>query len=189
MKQFDNLILASQSPRRHKLLKEMGFEFEIMSIDVDESYPKHLPSLEVAEYISKKKAEQYTEHIKPGTTLITADSVVILGEKILGKPKDMGQAKEYLESLSDTFHVVVTGVCICSVEKQISFSDVSKVFLNPISDEEIHFYLENYKPLDKAGAYGIQEWFGHNKIEKIEGSYTNIMGLPTGKLYDALMSF
>lgn len=184
-----NIILASQSPRRKWLLEEMGFKFEIMIKDVDESFPDDLKSNLVAAFIAKKKAKAFEDHLTDDNIVITADTVVIHKDNILGKPKTFAEAEEMLEKLSDDQHTVITGVCIMSKEKLISFSDESIVNINKISADEMEYYIKNFSPLDKAGAYGIQEWFGHNKVASIVGSYTNIMGLPTAKLYDELMKF
>jgi len=183
------IILASQSPRRKWLLEGMGFEFEIQIKDVDESFPDTLESDLVAEYIAKKKADAFKDALTEDNIVITADTVVIHGKTILGKPKSFAEAEEMLELLSDDEHYVITGVCIMSKNKLVSFSDKSLVRIGAISKVEMDYYINNFSPLDKAGAYGIQEWFGHNKVVSIEGSYTNIMGLPTAKLYEALLKF
>ena len=183
------IILASQSPRRSWLLKEMGFDFEIKTKDVDESFPSELEVEKVAEYIAKKKAAAFKEQIKSDNIIITADTVVIHNGNILGKPKSFAEAKEMIQLLSENVHTVVTGVCLNSQDKSISFSDVSEVHIAEINEDEMDYYINNFSPLDKAGAYGLQEWFGHNKVTKIVGSYTNIMGLPTAKLYHELIKF
>lgn len=183
------IILASQSPRRKWLLKEMGFEFEVKVKDVDESFPSSLDTNVVAEYIAKKKADAFKNEITDENIIITADTIVIHNNLILGKPKSFAEAKEMINKLSSNVHSVITGVCVMSRDKSISFSDHSEVHIAEINDEEIKYYIENFSPLDKAGAYGIQEWFGHNKVSKIIGSYTNIMGLPTAKLYSELLNF
>jgi len=183
------IILGSQSPRRKQLLQELGFEFEILIKDIDESFPANIPTEKVAEYIANKKAVAYELDLTEDNLIITADTVVILRDEILGKPKSFAEAREMLSSLSNGFHRVVSGVCITSLEKMISFSDLSEVFISEITEKEMDYYIENYSPLDKAGAYGIQEWFGHAKVAQIKGSYTNIMGLPTAKLYDQLTNF
>jgi len=161
-----NIILGSKSPRRVRLLREMGFEFRQESLDIDESFPSDLNPSEVAENIAKKKAEAFHQP-KDNELIITADTIVLYGEKILGKP----------------------GVCIRSKDKEFSFTDSSMVKFSNISLDAINYYMRHQAPLDKAGSYGIQEWIGHNFIEKIEGSYTNIMGLPTEKLFRALQKF
>lgn len=183
------IILASQSPRRSWLLKEMGFDFEVKTMDVDESFPSDLPVEDVAQFIAKKKAAAFKTEIKSDNIVVTADTVVIHNGNILGKPKSFAEAKEMINLLSDDVHTVVTGVCLNSKDKTVSFSDTSEVKISPINDEEMDYYIKNFSPLDKAGAYGIQEWFGHNKVAQIKGSYTNIMGLPTAKLYEELIKF
>ncbi len=183
------IILASQSPRRKWLLEEMGFQFEVQIKDVDESFPEDLNTKEVAEFIAKKKAAAFEDQLTDENIVITADTVVLHQNTILGKPKTFAEAEEMLNKLSDDEHLVITGVCVMSKEKMISFSDESTVLINKISIKEMKHYIEHFSPLDKAGAYGIQEWFGHNKVASIVGSYTNIMGLPTAKLYEILIHF
>jgi len=172
------LILASKSPRRKQLLAEAGFTFEIQTKDVEESYPADLPVKEVAPFLAEKKALASIDLIKDDEILLTADSVVILGDEIFEKPKDFADAQRILRSLSGKVHQVITGVCLVSKKEKRVFAGVSDVHFEPLSEEEIDFYITNYKPFDKAGAYAIQEWIGHCKISKIEGTYTNIMGLP-----------
>lgn len=181
------IFLASGSPRRQNLLKEMGFTFEVRLKEVDEDYPDSMHSNEVAEYLANKKNSAYD--IGENEILITADSIVIHEGDILNKPDSKEQALSYLKRISGNVHEVITGVCIRSSEKTVSFSDTTTVHTQLVSEEEILYYIENYQPFDKAGAYGIQEWFGHNKIHKIQGSYTNIMGLPTAKVYEVLINF
>lgn len=167
----------------------MGFDFEIKVKDVDESFPSALAVEQVAEYIAQKKADAFKEEITPDNIIVTADTVVIHNGKILGKPKSFAEAEEMIGKLSNDVHTVVTGVCLNSQDKNISFSDTSEVWIGHINQEEMQYYIQNFSPLDKAGAYGIQEWFGHNKVTSIKGSYTNIMGLPTAKLYEELIKF
>ena len=183
------IILGSQSPRRKQLLEEMGFDFEILIKDVDESFPSNIQTEKVAEYIAHKKAVAFEDDLTEDNLIITADTVVIHENEILGKPKSFAEAREMLSRLSNGHHKVVSGVCISSLEKMISFSDLSEVSISEITEKEMDYYIENYSPLDKAGAYGIQEWFGHAKVSQIKGSYTNIMGLPTAKLYNQLVNF
>ncbi len=183
------IILGSQSPRRKYLLKEMGFEFEVIIKEIDESFPSDMETKQVAEFIARNKAAAFKEILEDDMLVITADTVVVHDGDILGKPKSFAEAKEMISRLSNDTHQVYSGVCINSLEKKISFSDVSEVKISSISEKEMDYYIKNFSPLDKAGAYGIQEWFGHNKVQKIIGSYTNIMGLPTSKLYDQLISF
>lgn len=189
---FDNhkFILASGSARRKDLLSEMGIKFDTIILDIDESYPSNIESQKVAEYISKKKFDSAKKFLKYGNEiLITADTIVIDDNKILGKPKDIDDAKKIISSLGNKWHSVVTGVCLGNIHKNISFSCVSRVFVEGITDEELDYYVNNFSVLDKAGAYGIQDWIGLAKISKIEGSYTNIVGLPTQMLYSHLKIF
>nr|WP_246085462.1 Maf family nucleotide pyrophosphatase [Solitalea koreensis] len=160
----------------------MGYEFEVVLKEVDESYPVSLNPEEVALYIAEKKADAY-EHSIHGEIVITADTLVCVDGKILGKPTDKAEAIAMIRTLSGRSHQVITGVAILHAHELISFADTTLVYFAELSDEEIEFYIDTYQPYDKAGAYGIQEWIGVNKIERIEGSYTNVMGLPTEKLY------
>lgn len=183
-----HIILASNSPRRKELLSGIDIPYEIHTLpDIDESYPETLPHEEVAEFLARKKASAYFADLKDDTLLITADTIVILGDKILGKPADDADAKEMLRALSGKTHRVVTGVCLTTKEKQKSFSAVSRVTFGTLSDQEIDYYVEKYHPMDKAGAYGVQEWIGYVAVEHIEGSYFNIMGLPIYRVYQELV--
>ena len=179
------IILASKSPRRQELLKLMGLDFKVMLKDVDESYPESLLPAEIAVYIAEKKAAAFTAE-RPGNIVITADTIVACKKEILGKPEDAHHAAEMLNKLSGTNHQVYTGVSIAHGEQLHSFYDVTEVFFNVLNAEQIEYYIRNYNPMDKAGAYGIQDWIGFIAVEKIIGSYTNVMGLPTDKLYKAL---
>ena len=172
------LILASKSPRRKQLLEEAGFSFEIKVKDVEESYPADMPVRDVAPFLAEKKAMASLDLIENDEILLTADSVVILGNEIFEKPKDVADAKRILRSLSGKVHQVITGVCLVSKKEKRVFSGVSEVHFEPLTEEEIDWYITNFQPFDKAGAYAIQEWIGHCKISKIEGTFTNIMGLP-----------
>jgi len=183
------LILGSKSPRRSQLLKELDLPFVQKVADTDESFPVDMPVLEVAEFIAKGKAQALKDRIKGDDIVITADSVVICEGVIYGKPKNGKEAKEIINILSDNIHQVVTGVCIIDAKKEFSFSEISEVKLGPISPKELNYYVKEYMPIDKAGAYGIQEWIGHSKIEWIKGTYTNIMGLPTRLVYEKLVEF
>jgi len=183
------LILGSKSPRRSQLLKELDIPFVQKVADTDESFPDDMPVLEVAEHIAIGKAHTLRDRIKGDDIIITADSVVICEGVIYGKPKNGNEAKEFIKILSNNVHQVVTGVCICDAKKEISFSETSDVKLMPITAKELDYYVQKYMPIDKAGAYGIQEWIGHAKIEWIKGTYTNIMGLPTRLVYDKLVEF
>lgn len=185
-----NLVLASASPRRKQLLQEMGLDFTVRPKQVEEIIPKGMAPQKAAEYLSKIKAEAFSiEEIQSNTLLITADTIVTLDGKILGKPTDKEDARRILKSLSNRSHEVITGVTIRSVSKQITFSVSTEVHFKKLTDGEILHYVETCRPFDKAGAYGIQEWIGHVAIEKIDGSYFNVMGLPTHKLYEELLKF
>jgi len=180
------IILASKSPRRQELLRLMDIDFRIVLKDVDESYPENLTPEEIAVYIAEKKAKAFDESVEDEVVL-TADTIVNVGGQILGKPETVEQAAEMLRTLSGKVHKVVTGVCLLYRHKYNLFHDVSEVFFRKLTDEEINFYVNKYQPLDKAGAYGIQEWIGLIGIEHINGSYTNVVGLPTEKLYQQLV--
>ena len=179
------VILASKSPRRQELLRLMDIDFRIVLKDVDESYPAGLSPEEVAVYIATKKAEAFDEDIAD-EVILTADTIVVIDDKILGKPETPEHAVEMLKTLSGRVHRVITGVCILHKGKYNKFFDVSEVFFRKLTDEEITSYVEKYSPLDKAGSYGIQERIGLIGIERINGSYTNVVGLPTEKVYQQL---
>ena len=182
-----NVILASNSPRRRELLADLGIDFQVRTMKgIDENYPPGLPVMEIAEYISRKKAHAYMAEMHFGELVITADTVVILGDEVLGKPKDADDARRMLRELSGKTHKVVTGVTIATTENLKSFSAVSDVEFAELSDEDINYYVENYRPLDKAGAYGIQEWIGCMGVRNINGSFYNVMGLPLHRLYTEL---
>lgn len=185
MKQF-NLILGSQSPRRSELLSEVGFEFRIEVRSIDEIFDSSMDVYEVAEYLAKLKANAFEGDLENDEILLTADSVVILNNEIFGKPDGLEGAQRMLRALSGQKHTVVTGVCLKSKDKQISFSEYADVYLDDLTDEEIDHYIHNYQPFDKAGSYGIQEWIGSCKISKIEGTFNNIKGLPVNKVYKVL---
>jgi septum formation protein len=184
-----NIILASKSPRRAELLRMAGFTFTIRSKEVDESFPKDMDADQVAEYLAIKKARAQAPDLGPKDLLIAADSVVILEHTILNKPANNIEAQQMLRALSGKEHRVITGVCILIADRQRSFSSCSRVFMESLTDQEIDHYIDNYQPFDKAGSYGIQEWIGINRIKRIDGSYTNIMGLPTAELYEELLKF
>ncbi len=181
------LVLGSKSPRRSDLLERMGFDFTMRTQDTDESYDQSMNAFDVAEFLALKKSKAI--QITQGELLITADSVVILDDEIIGKPASIAQAKEYVSRLSGTKHFVDTGVALRSVDKTLSFHEVAEVYFEKLSKEEIDYYIEHFKPLDKAGSYGIQDWIGLNKVTKIVGTYTNIMGLPTARVYKELHQF
>lgn len=180
-------LLASKSPRRQELLKGLDIDFEIVSIDADESYPEHLVREEITEFISNTKSESFRE-LNSEEILITADTLVWLNNEILGKPKDAEDAFEMIQKLSDSTHEVFTSVTIKSIRNTMTFSDTTEVTFAQINEDEIRYYIENHRPFDKAGAYGIQEWIGYAKITRIHGCYYNVMGLPLPKLYQVLES-
>lgn len=179
------IILASKSPRRQELLNLMGLEFRIVLKDVDESYPDSLTPEEVAVYIATQKAKAFDETVDDEIVL-TADTIVCIDDQILGKPENADHAIEMLRTLSGRMHRVITGVCLLHKHQYHSFYDVSEVYFSKLSDEEITAYVNKYQPFDKAGSYGIQERIGLIGIERINGSYTNVVGLPTEKLYREL---
>lgn len=182
------IILASNSPRRRELLSGLDLDYTIEVLpDIDESYPADLTGAEIARYLAEKKADAYRH--KDNSLLITADTIVLLGDKVLGKPKDCEEAKSMLRMLSGRTHRVATGVCMTSKSKKHSFVVTSEVRFANLEEDEISYYVEKYKPLDKAGAYGVQEWIGYIAVEYISGSYFNIMGLPVQRLYQELKKF
>lgn len=184
------IILASKSPRRSQLLTEAGFDFEIKVKEVEENYPADLKAEEVAPFLARKKARASTDFItQENEILLAADSIVVLNNTIYGKPKDYDDAFSIIRTLSGSMHKVITGVCLVSKTKERVFSGISNVYMNELSDEEIEYYIKTYEPYDKAGAYAIQEWIGLCKIAKIEGTYSNIMGLPVDLVFDELMKF
>lgn len=178
-------ILASQSPRRQQLLAEMGISFSVQQADIDETPPADINVYEVPQLLAQKKAEKIAS-TQQEAIIIAADTVVIIDHIILNKPKDKEDAKKMLQLLSGSMHEVVTGVCVHKKDAINIFSVITKVYFKPLSETVIDFYIDTYKPFDKAGAYGIQDWIGIVGIEKIEGDYYNVMGLPTAKLYDYL---
>ena len=183
------LILASNSPRRKELLAGLDVDFDVFVLDgIDESYPQDLKSTDVALYIARKKAEPYKQIIAPDALVITADTVVVVDNRILGKPHDEAEAMEMLREISGRTHLVITGVCITTQEKQVSFSVETEVTFKSLSDAEIEHYVTKYKPYDKAGAYGIQEWIGYVGVTSLKGSYYNVMGLPVQRIYEELKS-
>ena len=179
------IILASKSPRRQELMKLMGLEFTVELKEVDESYPEGLSPAQIATHISEKKINAFGS--KPNQIVITADTIVALNGEILGKPNDKIHAQEMLHKLSGSTHEVFTGVSIVKNNQLTSFYDLTTVTCRKVTTEEIEFYINNFKPFDKAGSYGIQDWWGLVVVERINGSYTNVMGLPTEKLYQALL--
>ena len=184
------ILLASKSPRRRELLSQLRIPFNVITIGgIDESFPDSIPAIEVPQYISEMKADAYHPMIKENDLVITADTMGICGDRIMGKPKDMTEAKEMLRFLSGKTHCVATGVTISTQNRRTSFTTVTDVTFADISDDEITYYVENFLPLDKAGAYGIQEWIGVVAVSGIKGSYYNVMGLPVHRLYQELKLF
>lgn len=180
------IILGSQSPRRSQLLSELGLKFEVVVRETDEVVDELLKPIAVVKAIATKKAEAFLNDFE-GAVIITADTIVVTSDqKILGKPKSKAEAFHVLKMLSGDIHEVITAVCILEDEKLITFSESTEVEFYPLSDDEINFYIEKYEPLDKAGSYGIQEWIGRIGIKSIKGEYTNVVGLPTARLYQEL---
>ena len=189
---LDNLkkykvILASNSPRRKELLAGLGVDYEVRTLpDVDESYPETLQGADIPLYIAKEKADAYVAMMQPGELMLTADTIVWLDGKVLGKPQDKEDALQMLRTMSGRTHEVFTGVCITTTDWQRSFTAQTEVRFATLSEEEIAYYVDNFQPMDKAGAYGVQEWIGFIGVENISGSYYNIMGLPVQRIYNEL---
>ena len=203
-----DVVLASKSPRRQQLLRDLGIDFRVEVIEgIQEDYPASMPADEVAQFLAIQKANNYCaakcppnplkgeQQIHPplgglgGTLLITADTIVVLDGKVLGKPADAAEAHQMLRNLSGKVHHVITGVCVTTFECQESFADVTEVEFAELTDDEIDYYIEHYRPMDKAGAYGIQEWIGYMGVKRINGCFYNVMGLPVPRLYALLKSF
>lgn len=182
------IILGSKSPRRSQLLTDAGFDIEVRTQDVEEDFDENLPVIEVAEMLALRKAAALLDTIQDNEILITADSVVILGQKIYNKPENYEDGFRILSELSGNSHTVATGVCISTKNDKISFTVKTEVTFEKITDSEINYYLTNYQPFDKAGAYGIQDWIGLCKVSNINGSYSNVMGLPMKEVYDAIIN-
>lgn len=184
------IVLASNSPRRRELLSGLGLDFEVRIIPgIDESYPASLNADDVAVYIAEKKAKAYVSSMADNELIITADTIVWTFHEILGKPSTREEAVSMLHTLSDHAHEVVTGVCLITKDRSVSFSVSSAVSFAKLSVEEIQYYVDTYNPLDKAGAYGIQEWIGYVGVEAINGSFYNVMGLPIQRVYQELKKF
>lgn len=184
------ILLASNSPRRRELLAGLDIEYRVTALpEVDESYPATLSGEEIPLYISQEKAAAYRSQMKENTLLITADTIVWLDGRVYGKPHDLDDAKAMLRALSGKTHTVITGVTLTSMQKQISFAVSTEVDFAPLSDDEIDYYVDRYRPLDKAGAYGVQEWIGYIGVTGLHGSYYNVMGLPIQRLYTELKRF
>jgi len=183
------IILASKSPRRQQLLSDLGLKFGVQSMDIPEEFPANLGMTEVSVYLAELKAEAFRPLLKNNQLVITADTIVWLDGNVLNKPADYNDGFRMLKNLSGKKHQVITGVCLLSNKKKVSFYALTDVWFKSLSDEEIHFYLEHYRPYDKAGAYGIQEWIGYIGIYRIEGSFFNVMGLPVQSVYEHLKDF
>ncbi|WP_430967058.1 Maf-like protein [Spongiimicrobium sp. 2-473A-2-J] len=182
------LILASGSPRRQEFFKAMHLNFEVRVKPVEEVYPDHLRGPGISDYLAQLKAQAFKGGLKPGEIVITSDTVVWYKDRSLAKPKDREEAFQMLRSLSNDWHEVISSVCFTSTDRQETINSTTKVKFKALTDEEIWFYIDHYQPFDKAGAYGIQEWIGHMGVEEIQGSYTNVMGLPTHLVYKTLIA-
>lgn len=180
------LILASASPRRRQLLQGLDLPVEITQVDVDETPPEGLPAEQVAEHLARLKAEAWTGELAPDQVLVTADTTVLLDDMLLNKPTDAADARRMLGLLAGRTHRVITGVCLRTFTRTIVLSDTARVTFGPLSADEIAYYVDRYSPLDKAGAYGVQDWIGYVAVERIEGSFYNVMGLPLHKVFAAL---
>jgi len=183
------IILASRSPRRQQLLTELGLKFEVVVKDFDETFPSGLTGEEIARYIAYRKAASFENEIPENAIVIAADTIVWCNDKVLGKPVNKEDAFAILKEISGNTHEVITGVSLRSKSKEITFSESTKVTFEPFSEEDTEYYIENYKPYDKAGAYGIQEWIGIIACSHIDGSYFNVVGLPVQRLYKELQNF
>ena len=188
LKEF-HLILASGSPRRQKFFKDLDLDFEIRLKEIEEVYPNHLKAEEITNFLAQLKANAFEGELKAKDILITSDTIVWHQNQCLGKPKDYENAFQMLQLLSNATHEVITSVCFKTVDKTETFFEVTKVTFTTLSEEEIRYYLDHYKPFDKAGSYAIQEWIGYVGISKIEGSYTNVVGMPMHAVYEKLNSF
>ncbi|MEO1437471.1 MAG: Maf family nucleotide pyrophosphatase [Bacteroidota bacterium] len=183
------LVLASKSPRRSDLLGRANIPFEIRTQNVEESYPADMSKIEVAEFLAIKKSNGCLSLLQDDELLLTADSTVVLNNELYEKPVDLADAFRIVKALAGSKHQVATGVCIRDKVKLVSFTEITDVYLDPMTDEEIDFYVNNYEVLDKAGSYAIQDWIGTSKINRIDGSYTNVMGLPMARVYRELLGF
>lgn len=185
----NRLILASGSPRRHDFFRELGLDFEIRLKEIDEIYPTHLKGSEITDYLSKLKAKAFVNDLQENDILITADTIVWLEGKAIGKPKNKEDSIKMLKKLSGKTHQVISSFCISSITNQVIKNDITNVKFSRLNDSEIEYYIDKFKPYDKAGSYGIQEWIGYIGIERIEGSYFNVMGFPIQKFYRAILNF
>ena len=184
-----NIILASSSPRRQQFLTDLGLQFTVQTIDVEEVYPKYLHGNEITSFLAELKANAFENELNEKDILITADTIVRFSGKILGKPKDATDAKNMLKELSGQHHEVITSICIKTTKTSKIINDTTIVYFEKLSDEEIDYYIDTFKPFDKAGSYGIQEWIGFIGVKKIEGNYTTVMGFPVHKFYKEMMKF
>ena len=185
-----HIILASNSPRRRQLLGGLDIDFEVKVLpDIKENYPDSLPTADIPVYIASEKAAAYQDLMNENDLIITADTVVVLGDEVLGKPVDLDDARRMLRELSGQTHQVITGVCLMTTKRQRSFAVTTDVTFKTLSDDEINYYVDHYQPLDKAGAYGIQEWIGYIGVTSLSGSYFNVMGLPVQRIYNELQQF
>lgn len=180
------IILASGSPRRQQFFKDLDLDFKVRLKDIEEIYPPELQAVEITDFLAELKANAFEGELNENEILVTSDTIVWYQNKALGKPKNAEDAFQMIKSMSNATHEVFTSVCFKTNSTSTVINDVTKVTFNDLSDEAILYYIENYKPYDKAGAYGIQEWFGFMAVAKVEGSYTNVMGLPTTKVYEYL---
>lgn len=187
--QHKNIILASGSPRRQQFFKEMDLNFTIQLKEIEEIYPDNLKAEGITDFLAVLKANAFKNNLKENDILVTSDTIVWLNGKALGKPKDADDAFKMLQQLANQTHEVITSVCLKTIDKTEVFHCITKVTFNALSDESIRYYIKNYNPLDKAGSYGIQDWIGLIGISKIEGSYTNVVGLPTEMLFKKLMNY
>lgn len=183
------LLLASKSPRRRELIAQLGYKYQIIDNIAPEDFPHHLKAEEIPVFLAKQKASFNKLSLSHNQVAIFADTIVWCEDEVLNKPENYEEAKKMLQKLSGKSHQVISGVCLKSQQKEESFFDITTVYFKPLLENEIEFYIKNYKPYDKAGAYGIQEWIGFIGVEKIEGSYFNVVGLPIQKLYQKLLNF
>lgn len=184
-----HLLLASKSPRRSQLLSGLDVSFEIISANVEEVWPEETPLFDIPEFLARLKASELKDQLKQNEIVLTADTAVLFENEILNKPVDRNDAFKMLSKLSGNRHIVVTGVCLTSKERSVSFNDKTEVHFTSLSDDQINYYLDHYHPYDKAGSYGAQDWIGYIAIEKLVGSYYNVMGLPVRLVYSELIKF
>ncbi len=183
-----NIILASGSPRRQQILKDLGLDFIVKKKDIEEIYPKYLHGKEITNFLAELKAKPFADELKENDILITADTIVRFNGKVLGKPKDLEDAKAMLKELSGRSHEVITSICIKTIDKKVMINATTDVYFKKLTTDEIDYYVDTFKPLDKAGSYGIQEWLGFIGVQKIKGSYSNVMGFPVHKFYKEMMN-